>query len=129
MTDSWTDSKSSVSQMVGLESSVAMLNAQFQESSLEQDPQQFMQLSTAEYNDVTSKEFLREPEPSTQRGRKHLEAGLASLRSQSKPSLAEVYTRSLLWDKVDAEVVRRFAAFASRAAAKQAAEGDGDMMV
>lgn len=130
MTDSWTDSKSSAPQMVGLESSVAMLNAQFQESSLDQDPRQFMALSIAEYNDVTSKEFLREPERSSQRGRKQLEEGLASMRSQSKPSLAEVYTRSLLWDKVDAEVVRRFAAFAQRAASKQAAEGDGgDMMV
>lgn len=126
LTDSWTDSKSSVPNMIGLESSVAMLNAQLAGSSLEQDHQQFMQLSAAEYNDVTSKEFLRDPEPTSTRGRRSLEEGLASMRSHSKPShAAEVYTRSLLWDKVDAEVVRRFAAFAQRAASGQAASGEG----
>ena len=115
--------------MIGLESSVAMLNAQLAGSSLEQDRQQFMQLSAAEYNDVTSKEFLRDPEPSSTRGRRTLEEGLASMRSHSKPSIAEVYTRSLLWDKVDAEVVRRFAAFAQRAASGQAASGEGSNLM
>ncbi|KAF8467726.1 hypothetical protein BDZ91DRAFT_656722 [Kalaharituber pfeilii] len=130
MNESWTDSKSTNPKLVTLDSSVAMLNAQFAGSSLESDRQQFSQLTASEYNDVTSKEFLREPEPSSQRGRKHLEEGLASMRSQHKPSLAEVYTRSLLWDKVDVEVVRRFAAFAQRAAAAQASEGQAsDMMV
>lgn len=115
--------------MIGLESSVAMLNAQLAGSSLEQDRQQFMQLSAAEYNDVTSKEFLRNPEPASIRGRRNLEEGLASMRSHSKPSIAEVYTRSLLWDKVDAEVVRRFAAFAQRAASGQASSGEGSELM
>jgi len=126
--ESWTDSKSSISQMVGLESSVAMLNAQLAESSLDHTPEQFMHLSAAEYNEVTSSDYLRNPKTGSIRGRKHLEAGLASMRNQAKPSLAEVYTRSLLWDKVDAEVVRRFAAFAQRAAASQGAEGEGMMV-
>lgn len=110
--------------MVGLESSVAMLNAQLLDNTPEQERDQMMQLTADEYNDVTSKEFLREPEPSSQRGRRHLEAGLASMR---KSTAAEVYTRSLLWDKVDVEVVRRFAVFAQqaqRAAGQGAAEGD-----
>lgn len=129
MTEAWTDSKTTATQLVGLESSVAMLNAQLAESSLENDPQQFMQLTAAEYNEVTSKDFGPIKVGSI-RGRKHLADGLASLQSHSKPSLAEVYTRSLLWDKVDAEVVRRFAAFAQRAASNRAASGEGaDMMV
>lgn len=129
MSESWTDSKSAVPQLVGLESSVAMLNAQLADSSLEGDHQQFMQLTAAEYNEVTSKDFGPAKVGSI-RGRKHLADGLASLQSHSKPSLAEVYTRSLLWDKVDAEVVRRFAAFAQRAASNRAAAGEGaDMMV
>ena len=129
MTETWTDSKSTAPQLVGLESSVAMLNAQLAESSLENDPQHFMQLTTAEYNGVTSKDFGPAKVGSI-RGRKHLADGLASLQSHSKPSLAEVYTRSLLWDKVDAEIVRRFAAFAQRAASNRAASGEGaDMMV
>lgn len=128
MSESWTDSKSAVPQLVGLESSVAMLNAQLAESSLE-GSQQFMQLTTAEYNEATSKEFGPAKVGSI-RGRKHLADGLASLQSHSKPSVAEVYTRSLLWDKVDAEVVRRFAAFAQRAVSNRAAAGEGvDMMV
>lgn len=129
MSESWTDSKSAIPQLVGLESSVAMLNAQLAESSLSGDHQQFMQISAAEYNEVTSKDFGPAKVGSI-RGRKHLADGLASLQSHSKPSLAEVYTRSLLWDKVDAEVVRRFAAFAQRAASNRAAAGEGgDMMV
>jgi len=128
MSESWTDSKSIVPQLVGLESSVALLNAQLAESSLDSDHQQFMQLTAAEYNEVTSKDFGPAKVGSI-RGRKHLADGLASLQSHSKPSLAEVYTRSLLWDKVDAEVVRRFAAFAQRAASNRAASGEGDLMV
>jgi len=49
---------------------------------------------------------------------------LASMRN-SKPSAAEVYTRSLLWDRVDAEVVRRFAAFARQAQETAGSNGEG----
>lgn len=114
-TSDWVVAKSAVPQMIGLDSSLAMLNAQLDgKPTTEQQHEQFMQLTPAEYNDVTSNNFLRDPEPISQRGRRHLEEGLASMRN-NKGSAAEVYTRSLLWDKVDAEVVRRFAAFAARA--------------
>lgn len=130
MTETWTESKSTIPHLVGLESSVAMLNAQLAESSLEGDRESFAQLTASEYNDVTSKDFLRVSKTGSIRGRKHLEDGLASMRSHSKPDAAEVYTRSLLWDKVDAEVVRRFAVFVQRAAARSGAGGEGgDMMV
>lgn len=125
----WVVAKSAVPNMVGLDSSLAVLNAQLDgKPTTEQQHEQFMQLSAAEYNDVTTNNYLRDPEPISQRGRRHLEEGLASMRN-NKGSAAEVYTRSLLWDKVDAEVVRRFAAFAARAQAdtkvKTAGEGGG----
>jgi hypothetical protein len=128
-TSDWVVAKSAVPQMVGLDSSLAMLNAQLDgKPTTEQQHEQFMQLTPAEYNDVTSNNFLRDPEPISQRGRRHLEESLASMRN-SKSSAAEVYTRSLLWDKVDAEVVRRFAAFAARAQSdtkvKTSGEGGG----
>jgi len=121
--DTWMVAKSSVSQMVGLDSSLAMLNARLDKPSAEQQHDSFMQLTAAEYTDVTSNNFLRDPEP-VARNRRHLEEGLASMRN--KPTAADVYTRSLLWDKVDAEVVRRFAAFAQRAQAQQAQQASSD---
>ncbi|PUU84344.1 hypothetical protein B9Z19DRAFT_1098137 [Tuber borchii] len=121
--DTWMVAKSSVSQMVGLDSSVAMLNARLEKPTAEQQHESFMQLTAAEYNDVTSNNFLRDPEPAA-RNRRHLEEGLASMRN--KPTAADVYTRSLLWDKVDAEVVRRFAAFAQRAQSQQAQQASSN---
>lgn len=111
---SWVVAKSDVPQMVGLESSVGALSAAFDKANPDQQRQQFMQLTPAEYNDVTSNSFLREPEPVNQRNRRRIQESLTNMRT-SKPSAAEVYTRSLLWDRVDAEVVRRFAAFARQA--------------
>lgn len=108
---SWLVAKSD--QMVGLESSMGVLNS-FDKASPDQQRQQFMQLTPSEYNDVTSTSFLREPEPVNQRNRRRIQENLANMRT-SKQSAAEVYTRSLLWDRVDAEVVRRFAAFARQA--------------
>jgi hypothetical protein len=112
-TDSWVVAKSDVPQMVGLESTMSVLNS-FDKTTPEQQREQFMQLTPAEYNDVTSNNFLREPEPVNQRSRRRIQENLANMRN-AKPSAAEVYTRSLLWDRVDAEVVRRFAAFARQA--------------
>jgi hypothetical protein len=111
--ESWVVAKSDVPHMVGLESTMSVLNS-FDKPTLEQQHEQFLQLTPAEYNDVTSVNFLREPEPVNQRSRRRIHENLATMRN-NKPSAAEVYTRSLLWDRVDAEVVRRFAAFARQA--------------
>lgn len=116
--DSWIVAKSEVPQMVGLESTMSVLSS-FDKTTPEQQREQFMQLTPAEYNDVTSNNFLREPEPVNQRSRRRIQENLANMRN-SKQTAAEVYTRSLLWDRVDAEVVRRFAAFARQAQASGA---------
>lgn len=118
--DSWAVAKSEVPQMIGLESTMSVINS-FDKTTAEQQHEQFMQLTPAEYNDVTSNNFLRDPEPVNPRSasRRRIQENLANMRN-NKASAAEVYTRSLLWDRVDAEVVRRFAAFAQQAQGQQA---------
>lgn len=122
--DSWVVAKSDGSRMVGLESTMDALSS-FDKITPEQQREQFMQLTPAEYNDVTSNHFLREPEPINQRSRRRIQENLASMRN-SKSNAAEVYTRSLMWDRVDAEVVRRFAAFARQAQASGGAQGNDE---
>ncbi|KAK6532889.1 hypothetical protein TWF281_007060 [Arthrobotrys megalospora] len=120
VSDAWVVPKSESSQLIGLGSSLAVLNAHLEQPKTRaQEAQELMMLTAAEYDEVTSKEFLREPEYTTSEGRRNLQATLAALRKgNSKPTAAEVYTRSLLWDKVDAEVVRRFAAYAQSSRAE-----------
>ncbi|EPS38599.1 hypothetical protein H072_7690 [Dactylellina haptotyla CBS 200.50] len=118
VSDAWVLPKGDSAQLIGLDSSLAMLNARLEQpKSRAQEAQELMMLTAAEYDEVTSKDFLREQEFTTSEGRQNLQATLSALRKgNTKPTAAEVYTRSLLWDKVDAEVVRRFAAFAQVAA-------------
>lgn len=118
--DSWAVAKSDVPHMIGLESTMNVINS-FDKTTAEQQHGQFMQLTPAEYNDVTSNNFLRDPEPVSHRSasRRRIQENLANMRN-SKGTAAEVYTRSLLWDRVDAEVVRRFAAFTRQAQGQQA---------
>lgn len=119
--DAWAVSKSDVPQMLNLDSTMSALSSFDSKPSAQQQHDSFMQLTPAEYNDITSNEFLREPEPVDVRSRRRIQENLASMK---KSSAADVYTRSLLWDKVDAEVVRRFAAFARQAQAQQASSND-----
>ncbi|KAG6010676.1 hypothetical protein E4U21_005175 [Claviceps maximensis] len=68
-------------------------------------------LSAAQYGGVGNQEFLQGavPRPSSQ-GRKNLADALAAIRAASKQGgAAEVYTRSLLWEHIPKEVVRKFA--------------------
>ncbi|KAI9894169.1 MAG: hypothetical protein M1814_004023 [Vezdaea aestivalis] len=102
---------SSSSTFVGLSgSSLDILNQQLVKPSKEQEAEQLFSLSADQYNGVTSQELHRAPEtaPASQ-GRRNLGASLAAMRANGKPSVAEVYTRSLMWDKVPSEVVRDFA--------------------
>ena len=79
-----------------------------------QTNEQIFSLSAAQYNDLTSHDFLQGP-LSTERstgslGRRNLAEALANIRSSDKQSTAaEVYTRSLLWDQIPRDVVRTFA--------------------
>jgi hypothetical protein len=113
-------------QMVGLsESSLDVLNHQLVQPTKEQEQEQLFSLSADQYNGVISQDF-GEPEPSTSRGRRNLEESLAAMRSNNKGSAAEVYTRSLLWDKVPAEVVRDFAKLVSQCNSRNGEHQNGD---
>ncbi|KAF6842739.1 bZIP transcription factor [Colletotrichum musicola] len=79
----------------------------------EQTNEQLFGLSAAQYNGVSSQEFINNNgERSTSQGRKNLADALAAMR-HTKQSAAEVYTRSLLWDQIPSEVVRNFAKMVS----------------
>ncbi|KAI1456006.1 bZIP transcription factor [Annulohypoxylon moriforme] len=77
----------------------------------EQTNEQIFSLTPAQYNGVTSQDFLRSPPPrSTSQGRRNLAEALSNMRSTEKQTgAAEVYTRSLLWDQIPGDVVRNFA--------------------
>lgn len=114
--------------MIGLsDSSLDILNQQLIAPTKEQEAEQLFSLSADQYNSVTSQDFGRVPETSSSsHGRPNLEASLAAMRAESnnKRSVAHVYTRSLLLDKVPAEVVRDFAKFVA-AHNQQDASPDG----
>ncbi|KAG5982932.1 hypothetical protein E4U55_001132 [Claviceps digitariae] len=77
----------------------------------EQMNQHIFSLSAAQYDGVGIQEFLPNvPLGSSGQGRKNLAEALAAVRAAYKHGgVAEVYTRSLLWDQIPTEVVRNFA--------------------
>lgn len=78
----------------------------------QQTNEQLFGLTAAQYNGISSQDFLQNApaERSTSKGRRNLAEALASMRAAAtKDSAAEVYTRSLLWDKIPRDVVRDFA--------------------
>lgn len=80
----------------------------------QQKNEQLFGLSAAQYQGVSSPDYMRAaPVPSESSGRRNLADTLAAMRSNSKQSAAEVYTRSLLWDQVPRDVVRNFAKLVS----------------
>ncbi|KAI9809047.1 MAG: hypothetical protein M1825_002336 [Sarcosagium campestre] len=136
----WVDASASTTgaqdMMTGLggPSSLDVLSERFVQPTKEQEQEQLFSLSADQYNGVTSQDFLRKPEaPSTSQGRRNLVAGLNALRNNNnnngKDSAAEVYTRSLMWDKVPKDVVRDFAKFIADSNARNAESahsGGGD---
>lgn len=104
------------SKMVGVASStLGDLADSLAQPSEEQNHEQLFSLSAAQYNGLTSQDFLEHtPTRSTSQGRRNLGETLAAMRASSKSSAAEVYTRSLLWDQVPSEVVRNFAKLVSQ---------------
>jgi hypothetical protein len=95
----------------------------------EQKHEQLFSLSAAQYNGVAGHDFRRNtPVPSTSQGRRNLADTLASMRSNSKQSAAEVYTRSLLWDQVPRDVVHNFAKMVQEHNSRNVQVIDGDSL-
>lgn len=77
--------------------------------SAQQQHEQLFSLSAAQYNAAASPSFSAAPAPSSSAGRRNLADSLAAMREGARAGKTEVYTRSLLWDQVPRDVVRRFA--------------------
>lgn len=95
----------------------------------DQANEQLFSMTPAQYNGVTSQDFLHNaPTRSTSQGRRNLAESLAAMRNNEKQSAAEVYTRSLLWDQIPGDVVRNFAKMVAEANAHggQHAGNDGN---
>ncbi|KAI0875196.1 bZIP transcription factor [Hypoxylon argillaceum] len=76
----------------------------------QQTNEQAFSLTPAQYNGLTSQDFIRHPQPpSISHKRRNLAEALASMRPNEKQTASEVYTRSLLWDQIPGDVVRNFA--------------------
>lgn len=74
-------------------------------------PDHFFNLSPAEYQSLTSPEGYANNLPqATATPRRNLADALAGIRHESiaKANPAEVYSRSLLWDQIPVDVVKRF---------------------
>lgn len=114
---SWSSTPSTAlvanNKMVGVSSSMLEdLADQLAQPSEQQQNEQLFSLSAAQYEGLTSHDFLRNSPSQGQAApqhRRNLAESLAAMRRNSKDSAAEVYTRSLLWDQVPSDVVRNFA--------------------
>jgi hypothetical protein len=99
--------------------------------------EQLFSLSAAQYNGLTGYDDLgdlhqahfEESSRSTSQGRRNLADALASIhgaaagRDGRKESVADVYTRSLLWDQVPQDVVRTFAKMVAESRLQQQVDG------
>jgi len=115
-------------EMVGVTSStLGDLADSLAQPTEEQNHEQLFSLSAAQYNGLTNQDFLQHtPQRSTSQGRRNLGETLAAMRSNSKKSAAEVYTRSLLWDQVSSEVVRDFAKLVSECNSRNGQSNNND---
>ncbi|KAB5581076.1 hypothetical protein GE09DRAFT_461911 [Coniochaeta sp. 2T2.1] len=99
----------------GMDSSMlGQMSDSLSQPTQEQTNEQIFSLSATQYNNVASShDFLQSQQPPAEKpdsqGRRNLAEALANMRQNNKNGAAEVYTRSLLWDQIPADVVRSFA--------------------
>ena len=120
----------SASEFAGLsKSSHTSLHHQLTTPSEQQQRDQIFSLSADQYNHLTLEEPFGEPTssaPSVQR--RNLGEALAAMRKDKPGSAAEVYTRSLMWDEVPANVVRDFARMVAECNAGTARLDNGEAL-
>ncbi|KAI1128289.1 bZIP transcription factor [Nemania abortiva] len=89
--------------------------------------EQAFSLTPAQYNGITSQDFIRAPQPPpNSHKRRNLAEALANMRPNEKQSASEVYTRSLLWDQIPGDVVRNFAKMVADCNSAQTACNDAN---
>lgn len=84
----------------------------------DQEAEAAFSLSVRQYNSLTSTDFGRRgygsedepssPSASSSNHRRNLADTLKAMRDEAKGDTADVYTRSLLWDRIPSEVVQEF---------------------
>ncbi len=124
--------------MVGLTaSSLDVLQQQLLQPTPAQEQEQVFGLTPDQYNNVVAPHSYYQGElgpspshtptgPTMSKGRRELAAMRDRQRGgKNAESAAEVYTRSLLWDKVPAEVVREFARFVMANGGGETSSGSG----
>jgi hypothetical protein len=107
----------------GAASHLDQLHAHLAAPSKDQENEQLFSITPSQYNSLTSAEFTRRgysvhsddindalsPGSQPSHHRRNLAETLAAMREESKgETAAEVYTRSLLWERIPSEVVHEF---------------------
>ncbi|KAH7124058.1 hypothetical protein B0J11DRAFT_329732 [Dendryphion nanum] len=138
----WAKSTLSGSELAGISGSLGQLHSQLVGPTKDQENEQLFSITPAQYNSVNSMDFTRtrysiasddfsDPlSPGSQPShRRNLAETLAAMREQSKgESAADIYTRSLLWDKIAPEVVHEFKRIVEESAASsRPSTSDGSM--
>jgi hypothetical protein len=125
----WDKSGSAMTGLTG--SNLDQLHTQLTSTSKDQEHEQLFSITPAQYNSMTSMDFTRprysiasddfsDPlSPGSQPShRRNLAETLAAMREQNKgEAAADIYTRSLLWDKVSPEIVVEFKRMVEESAA------------
>ncbi|ORY14594.1 hypothetical protein BCR34DRAFT_599140 [Clohesyomyces aquaticus] len=120
-------------------SNLDQLHSQLAVPSKDQENEQLFSITPAQYNSMTSMDYTRhrysvasddlsDPlSPGSQHShRRNLAETLAAMRDQNKgETAAEVYTRSLLWDRIAPEVVHEFKRMVEESAASRPSTSDG----
>ncbi|CAO2656966.1 Nn.00g057690.m01.CDS01 [Neocucurbitaria sp. VM-36] len=128
----WPKTTLSGSELAGISGShLDQLHSHLTGTTKEQEHEQLFSITPAQYNSMTSLDFTRQRysiasddlsdplSPGSQPShRRNLAESLAAMREQNKgESAAEIYTRSLLWDKIAPEVVHEFKRIVEESAA------------
>lgn len=128
----WPKTTMSGSELAGISGShLDQLHSHLTAPSKDQEHEQLFSITPAQYNSMTSLDFTRQRysiasedlsdplSPGSQPShRRNLAESLAAMREQNKgESAAEIYTRSLLWDKIAPEVVHEFKRIVEESAA------------
>ncbi|KAH7086705.1 hypothetical protein FB567DRAFT_49346 [Paraphoma chrysanthemicola] len=128
----WPKTTLSGSELAGISGShLDQLHSHLTAPTKDQEAEQLFSITPAQYNSMTSLDFTRprysitsddlsDPlSPGSQPShRRNLAETLAAMREQNKgDSAAEIYTRSLLWDKIAPEVVHEFKRIVEESAA------------
>lgn len=120
----------SASEFAGLSKTpLSTLHHQLTAPSELQRRDQVFALSANQYNHLTTDELFDEPGSSTGPShRRNLGEALAAMRKDKQGPAAEVYTRSLMWDEVPANVVRDFARMVAECNSGTARLDNGELL-